>query len=278
VAQGRPGTVPSAEAAQAVVEPVARERVAVLRLEDLGTPDEVYQGSVFRQIVSWALCLMCLGLAGCIGYGVLKQPLKSPAAGLSLIGMFTLAALACLYYALKLRELSYLVFPEALVEKRGSQTQIIPWDKIREIYQTVHPAWKNYRIVTRKGCGIEFTGNIHNYRTLGDRIEEKVLQILLPAALADVEQGKTLRLGPLTVRQSALQFDGRTSAWNQTTMSVGLNLEPDSLNRRSRLMHLHVYSPERSKAFKVELGKIPNFRLLIELVRHNWPHTLPPGF
>jgi membrane protein YdbS with pleckstrin-like domain len=275
-------TLPPAEAAPTTKDspplapPVVPERVSPLRLEDLGTADEIYPGSTFRQLLSCVLFVVCLGIAGCAAYAVVNQPNKNPLPALTVIGMFTFAGLACLWYALKLRELSYLVFPDALVEKHGSETQIIPWDKIREVHQTMHPAWKNYRLVTRKGFDIEFTGNVKNYRALGDRIEEKVVQKLLPAALVEVEQGKSLRFGPLTVSRAALQFDGHTAGWNQVSMVVGLNHERDQLNRRSQLMHLFVHSPVRSKAFKVEVGKIPNYCLLIELVRRNWPQCLPP--
>jgi hypothetical protein len=41
-------------------------------------------------------------------------------------------------------------------------------------------------------------------------------------------------------------------------------------------MHLFVYSPV-AKTFKVEINKVPNFRLFIELVRQIWPPSLPPG-
>jgi hypothetical protein len=232
---------------------------------------------MWRRLVCWLCCLVCFGLAGAIGYGVLHQPHKKPHAGLALMGLAAVGGFASLYLALTLGEVSYLVFRDALVRRRGKDAQIVPWDQIRQVNQTVHPAWKKYQIVTRKGFDLELTANIANYLALGDLVEERVVAHLLPEALAELEAGRSVRFGPLDVNRGGLSFDGLSCGWSQVSLSIGLNMEPVSGQVYSNLVHLHVHSPVRTKAYKVEIGKVANFRLFVELVRHVGPHCLPPG-
>jgi hypothetical protein len=242
----------------------------------LGEPERVFHGSIVGRIACGIGCLVCFGLAGAICYAVLHQPNKSPQAGLGLAALFALGGSACLYMVLTLGELSCLVFRDALVWKRGKDAQVIPWDHVRDIFQTLHPVWKKYRLTARNGFDLTLNENIGNARALGELIEEKVTAHRLPAALADLEAGKAIRFGPLGVSHAGLSFDGESAVWGEVSLSLGLNPETVRGSMVSNLFHLHIHSRARAKSHKVEIGQIPNFRLFTELVRHVAPQCLPP--
>jgi hypothetical protein len=261
--------------ADTVHVPADQERQP-LQLDELGEPERVFHGSILGRLACWFGCLACFGLAGAIAFGVLHQPNKSLQAGLGLVAVFTIGGFACVYMALTLGELSYLVFRDALVWRRGNDAKVIAWNQVRDIFQTVHPAWKKYRIVASKGVDLTLNENVSNAQALGEMIEEKVTAERLPSSVADLEEGRTVRFGPLGVNRAGLCFDGESAGWGEVSLSLGLNHEPVMGSMVSNLVHLHVYSPARTKADKVELGKIPNFRLFTELVRHVAPQCLPP--
>ncbi len=247
-----------------------------LRLDELGAPEQVFRGSMGRRLVCWVVCLVCFGLAAAIGYGVLHQPNKNPQSGLALMGLAAVGGVGCLYRALTLGELSYIVYRDALVQQNGNDSRIIPWDQIREVYQTLHPAWKKYELLTRGRSPIEITANIANYQTLGGLIEEQVVARRLPRVLAELEAGGTARFGPLEVSRGGMGFDGHSCGWSQISLNIGLNPEPVAGQTYSNLMHLHVHSPVRTRAYKVEISSIPNFCVFLEVVRRYGPQCLPP--
>jgi hypothetical protein len=272
-----PEPVPVAASALPVQEPVSRPNAPVPRLDELGTPERVFRASIWRRLVCWISALVCFGLAAAIGYGVLHQPHKNPQSGLMLMGLMALGGIASFYFALTLGELSYLVFHDALVRRRGGESTVVPWDRIWAVYVTIHPAWKKYQVVIGKGKDFELSGDTANYRALGDLIEQKLLASRLPQALADLEAGKTVGFGPLTVHRAGLGFDCHSCPWSQVSLNVGLNPEPVIGTTYSNLVHLHVHSPVLTKAYKVEIGDIPNFPLFLALVRNSWPECLSPG-
>jgi hypothetical protein len=243
----------------------------------MGVPERVFRGSGWGRLAGWLCCLVCFGLAAAIGYGVAHQPDKPPHAGLALIGLAGIGGFVSLYVALTLGRLTYLVFPDALVQRRGRHVRIVPWDDIREVYQEVHASWKRYQIFTQASV-IEVTSNVGNYCALGDLVGKKVAENLLPAALSDLEAGRTVPFGPLAANAGALCFDGLSCPWSQVVLATGLDMER-VVGRpvRSDLVYLHVHSSARPKAYKVDLGDIPNFHLFIELARCRWPQCLPPG-
>jgi hypothetical protein len=246
-----------------------------LALDAAGPPEQVFHGSGWRRLVAWLVSFACFGLAAAIAYGVMHQPNKNPQSGMLLGGFFALGGLLGLYVALTLGEISYLVYRDGLVEKRGSDAKSVRWDQILEIYQTIHPAWTSYHIITGKGWNFELTGDIKNNAALGQIIEDRFIEARLPSALAELERGGTIRFGPLGVSKEALHFDMLSEGWNRVTMSVDRNLEPvQGTGVYSQLMHLHVYTQAQTKAYKVELGKVPNFALFMELAGRICPASV----
>src|SRR5262245_47559778 len=142
--------VPAVGNAPALSRPIAVERGSVrespppqrrpaekrpIAVDTSGPPEQIYRGSGWRRLVAWLVSFACFGLAGAIVYGVMHQPNKNPQSGMLLAGFFALGGLLALYVALTLGELSYLVFRDRLVEKRGRDERSVRWDQILEIYR-----------------------------------------------------------------------------------------------------------------------------------------------
>jgi hypothetical protein len=246
-------------------------------LGELDTPQEAYAGNPWRRLVAWIVSIVCFGLVAAIGYGVLNQPDQTPTAGIGLMVVFAAGAFAALFMALTLGERSYFVYREALVEKRGKQIQVIPWNHIREVTETIHTTWTKYRVLARGGVDITLTADIRNHRALGRTIEAKLVENLLPAVLAQLEAGETIRFGPVGVNRDGVFVEEIHSPWAQTTMNISLRMDRLQDPTDSKLMHLHVYTAARTRSFQVELSRVPNLCLLLELMRRNAPHGLPPG-
>jgi len=257
--------------------PTVEDAGPVPHLDDLGDPEAAFRGSGWRRLLAWGLALVCFGLVAAIGYGVLHQPDKNPAGGIGLMVLFAAGGFGCAYMALTLGGLSYLVYPRALVQRRGGQSTVIPWSHIREVTQTIHVLWKKYRIRARGGIDIQLTGDIKNHVTLGSKIEEKVVECLLPGALAQLDAGETIQFGALGVNRAGIYAENELSPWPHTALSIGLQMDRVNDPTHAKLMYLHVYTHGRAKSFKVEVGQIPNFCLLLELVRQNAPQCLPVG-
>jgi len=205
--------------------PTAEDAGPVPHLDDLGDPEAAFRGSGWRRLLAWGLALVCFGLVAAIGYGVLHQPDKNPAGGIGLMVLFAAGGFGCAYMALTLGGLSYLVYPRALVQRRGGQSTVIPWSHIREVTQTIHVLW----------------------------------------------------FGTLGVNRAGLYAENELSPWPHTALSIGLQMDRVNDRTHAKLMYLHVYTHGRAKSFKVEVGKIPNFCLLLELVRQTAPQCLPVG-
>ncbi len=211
-----------------------------------------------------------------MGYIVAFQVGKNSQSAIYLAGLALVGGFVGLYMALSMAELSYLVFPGAFAEKRGGEVKIFRWDQVREVYETLHPAWRSFRVVTRKGHDIELTANTQGHVELGERIERELMKWLWPEWSAELDRGGTVRFGTLGVSRTALHTEFVTSPWHQTTMSIRMDPEPvRGTAIYSNLMHLFIYTQAQTKAAKVEISKIPNFRLFLELVRQNWPQSLP---
>jgi hypothetical protein len=249
-----------------------------VRLDDidsLGIPERVYRGSIVRQLLCWLGTLIGGAFLALIVYITFHPPKKpvSDAAYYGLTGFGLIAAFGSTYFALKFRGLTYLVFADALVRRDGGESTIIRWENVRQVFEKVHLGYINYRVVARAG-EFELTGDIAGHRSLGTTIEDRLLAHRLPAALQELEQGHTVPFGPLAVSRAALWCDGQEMAWHTVRLSTGL--KPDHAHRTtmlSNMIHLHVHS--NGPTVYLEIERIPNYRLFVELVRHVWPQCLP---
>jgi hypothetical protein len=221
--------------------------------------------------------VFCFAFAGLMGYVFAQQIGKNSQSALYLAGLALIGGFVGLYLALSMAELSYVVFADAFVEKRGSEAKIIRWEDVREVYETFHVTWRSFRVVARKGIDITLTPNTKGHVELGQRIEQELMAKRSAEFKAELDRGGIVRFGPLGYSHNALHLETVTSPWHQTTMNIRLDPDrqvPESANQ-SNFLYLFVYTQVQTKALKLEIDKIPNFGLFLELVRQEWPRCLP---
>ena len=115
---------------------------------------------------------------------------KSTSTGIyGVIGMFSVGGLVAAYVCYLLLGQKYEVFPGKLIAWQSFKSTTLRWDQVREVYQSMHPAWTNYRAVASGGQTFTVRGEIRNHKRLGDLIAERVARRLLPAALEELEAG-----------------------------------------------------------------------------------------
>jgi hypothetical protein len=240
---------------------------SLLREETLGTSEEVFRGKLLWQLVAGGCAIVCFGIVA-IAVSQLIHPRKPPEVGVyGVLGMFTIGGLVAVYVAYRLCGQKYAVFPDQLVEWQCFKPTSFGWNQIREVFQQAHPAWTNYRVVTRLGRTFTVKGEIKNHKRLGELIAGRVAALMLPAALHELESGRDVRIGPLLVNRAGVVVDGQLEPWHRIgVLAFGLNPNPKKgTSMVSNMIHLRIGSSW------VELGDIPNYRLFEELAHRLFP-------
>jgi hypothetical protein len=245
--------------------------------DDLGPPQQVYRSSRWRRTVCLICALFCFAFAGLMGCVYAERIGKNSQSAVYLAGLALVGGAVGLYLALSMAKLSYLVFADAFVQKRGSQATIIRWEEVREVYETFHVDGRSFRVVAHQGIDIELTANTRGHIELGQRIERELMERRWPEFQAELDRGGTVWFGPVGYSHNALHLETATSPWRQTTTAI--RLDPDRQQKGSanfsNFLYLFIYTQVQTKALKFEIDKIPNFGLFLELVRWEWPQCLP---
>jgi hypothetical protein len=241
------------------------------------TPEAIFTSKILWQAVAWLTAIVCFGIAGIALSQFINPPKKKPdpAALWGVAGLFGIGGLVACYVGVGLSGQKYLVFPDRLVAYQFFRPSSFRWNQIREVYRDVHPVWRRYRIVTRKGATLTVSGETRNYIQLGEIISERVATVLLPDALSQLEAGRSVSLGPLRLDRSGIALHGELVPWHEVlSLTFGLNPNPVRGNSAmvSNMMHLRI-TPLR----QVELGEIPNYPLFEALVRVLHPGCLAPA-
>jgi hypothetical protein len=150
---------------------------------------------------------------------------------------------------------SYLVYRDALVIFRKKTYTVIRWDAIRALSAP--------RVLTTADGQKFFLAQFKEVQDLGGLYEAvlgEVRRRLLPPALAALQEGRAVKVGPLTVSAAALGYQGRTLSWDRIgAMTI-------ASNRMGRWFHVKEYGAIMPWCV-VNLNAIPNDWLLLDLIR-----------
>jgi hypothetical protein len=233
--------------------------------DDEGGPaGEVFRASLLRQAAAWACAVVCLGIV-LVAASQLAHPPKGQLTGIyGCLGLFGLGTLVAVYVGFRLAGQKYAVFPDRLVEWQCFRPRSYRWDQVREIYQDAHPAWTTYQVLTNVGHEFTIRGEIANHKRLGELISRRITARLLPAALAELEAGRDVRLGPLRITPAGAVIDGQLEPWHRIGIpTFGRN--PSAKRGTSMVSNMiHV----RIGGSLVELGEVPNYGLFEALACH----------
>jgi hypothetical protein len=232
-------------------------------------PVETFGGKLIWQIIAALTAVVCLGIVAIAASQLIHPPARRGMVTsiYGVMGMFGIGALVAMYVAYRIAGQKYAVHPDRLIEWQCFKPTEYRWEHLREVYQDLHPGWTKFRVVTRVGRTLTITGDTQNHKRLGELIAGHVAAHLLPAALAELEAGREIRLGPLRVSNAGVTIDGELEPWHRIgVVTIGLNPNPKrGTSLVSNMMHVRI------GGFLVELGDVPNFRLFQEIALRVFP-------
>jgi hypothetical protein len=239
-----------------------RPRPPVARRESRTDEDaapEVFTSKFRWQALAWLMVVICSGIVAIAAMQAINPPAGKPLqmGVYGVMGLFAVGTLVSLYVALGLAGQKYEVYPDRLVAYQFFNPTTIRWDKIREVFRDEHSLWTRFRIVTRLGMEVTIRGETTDHKRLGELISEQVAELLLPDALAELEAGRSIRLGPLTVSSGGVTIDGEMQPWHRIgILTYGLNPRPKrGTSQLSNMIHVRIGD------CWVEVGEIPNLQL-----------------
>jgi len=98
----------------------------------------------------------------------------------------------------------------------------VPWKGITEVYQNLldqsvngvqTARTRSYTAVLADGARVSFDQRYGYVEDLGKELQLKVAEALLPAAVHDIEQGKSLSFGPVALDRSSISVKDKNLPW-----------------------------------------------------------------
>jgi hypothetical protein len=234
-----------------------------------GEPEQIHPVSPWVLWLSWLVALACLGPAGMAFY-FLWHPFGTnpPPREVMMIGgsAFVLGSLLLIGRALWVRTLTYLVFPDGLVQARAGNSTIYRWDEIKAVFEKRMGTDSRYRLALSDGQTKSIAWIVKNHKALGETIVARVTGRVLPQALRTFENGTLVSFGPLSVSRDLLTYKDKHVAWDQVSrVDVTFNPQMKSTQLEVRVAgHLLPWC-------SVPVHTIPNLRVFMELVRRAYP-------
>jgi uncharacterized protein DUF6585 len=239
-------------------------------MSEFGVPEQVHPVSSWVLWTCGFVALAGLGPAA-MSFYFLWHPFGTnpPPREVMMIGgsAFVLMSAVLAGLALWVRTLTYLVFPQALVEMRGARSRIFRWDEITELFEEPQGT-THFRIVVG-GRRKSIASIVQNRQALAETIAARVTGRLLPPALRTFEKGGTVAFGPLSVSPDSLTFKSKQLAWSQVSrMEIMYNPQMKSTRLEVRL------DGQFLPWCSVGVRNIPNLRVFLELAPRVCPNCL----
>jgi hypothetical protein len=157
---------------------------------------------------------------------------------------------------------TYVVFPDALVQVKGDEFTVLPWDAIAELNYPRH-------LVTCSRHQFELFTLTTDLNVLIFKIRERLMAVLLPRALSALELGSKVEFGKFTIAAGGISYRGMFLPWENVSRMV-IALQPGQGLRNLTFWSYDSYSPW----CEVDLNQTPNDWLLQEVVKQVCPKRL----
>lgn len=155
--------------------------------------------------------------------------------GLVILGAIPLAAAALQVYAIfRNRDLRVVMFDKGFVRVGSGHTNIIRWDEIIGVYQSITTHYRvEFGVARRSGTSHTYTvwtedhrsiilnDTLTNVAELGKVIQQRATELLLPYYIGDYEDGETLNFNGLRVSKEGISTRRQTLPWDQVE-DIGL--------------------------------------------------------
>jgi hypothetical protein len=231
-------------------------------------PGSVASMSGFARFVTFVLGLLLLAAPVAVIDAVGHDQLPQSARKVLVIGGIVGSLMSLVIAVLPRSPYSYQVHHDALVVSNRKTMRIVPWNQIQALIPAV-PFFKDLTVVTRDGQKLPIKAGTRDYLQLFNLVFVRVRDHLLPLMVKKAHAGGMVEFGPLGVSSYALRYKGATTPWQEVTQLV--------IVRGSGVRKLMVYHRSGLGLWpfiQLNLNKVPNDLLLIELLRQIAPPTL----
>ncbi|MBI3723797.1 hypothetical protein HY251_07590 [bacterium] len=174
-----------------------------------------------------------------------------------------------------------LVFLKGIVYQERFRTRRITWDEVASLRSRVtqrdgptdgpyRPIMHEHTLTSRSGEKMMLTHGLSDIWGLLAVLEQKVVETLLPIAIADYRAGDAVAFGPLSVNMLGISKGGALLPWEELDH---VHISGDSVVNGSLVVR------KRDKTLPwaaVDLGKVDNYRVLLELLRKRREAELGP--
>jgi hypothetical protein len=172
-------------------------------------------------------------------------------------GIIGAVAVGAAIWLVRLRPATATVFfyPTAAVIADAGKLTLIPWDQL---------LWLPGRILTSEGHSFA-CGWMEDHDRFEEAIWERSAEHWVPAALAKVKAGQTVKAGELAVSAAQIGYAGKTAAWEEVTNMILIH---------GRRYQLNVYTQSWIAWAEINLYTIPNARAIERLLSSIAPPRL----
>ena len=156
-------------------------------------------------------------LAGLTVIGIVNPPEHNPpppAVFVSLFAVLGAGSLVFLCVAFYIQSYTLILFPDGVARTGGGAPEIFRWSDIKEIYAFINPVSGKHRLVAQDGRKLEIDASVKDGKKLGQKVEQTLLDRMLPAATKAFEAGDTLTFGLLRADYNYLYYKDKQLSWH----------------------------------------------------------------
>ncbi|OAI55216.1 hypothetical protein AYO44_00455 [Planctomycetaceae bacterium SCGC AG-212-F19] len=157
----------------------------------------------------------------------------------------------------------YAAFDSALVIIQGTQFTIIPWEAITEFNPGTGVLAAGETVFT-------IDSGVQQHGLLVQKIKDRVTNRLLPVALPALREEGSIDFGPLTLRRTGMDLEGKHLRWDEVKK---VDLSDSFVGERT--LYIHAKGSLLLPWAKIKLANLANEFIVIEVLRRNLPNDAP---
>jgi len=238
---------------------------------DLGIPTAEYTRNIIRQ----ALSLVVSAILTIMGVATILHALSAALSGgsdaLLFSGLGLVYALpGALWFisTIRKRGLRVLVFPEGLFLTKGGKTEIIRWDDVEVVRQTIRKSQYTFTVHSctvqlHDGSKYTFNNALRNVDQLISTIQQESTHRILSRVSEAYDAGQTIPFGKLSVSKAGISKGNNTLPWDQVK-GVTVNNGVVTIKKQASLF----------KWASVTVAETPNFYVFAYVVGSAAPGSM----
>ena len=167
-------------------------------------------------------------------------------------------------YPLFYRSWRAYVYTEGMIVTRRGKTSLWRWSQIKTFWQQVLRGsrtglYHKYTLLRKDGAKLTFRNQFPDVEELAATIEEKTINLLLPEALANYEEGRSIYCEPFQISQRGLKKGKELLPWDEIeNIEVSSETNTFNISKKDKVTYWSSVRP----------GNIANLHLFLALIEH----------